>query len=389
MKRFILIIFILPFYVFAQDYSAFFDNYNHWTFSFYKQIIDKPENQVFSPYFTYNAAAFLYYATTHGTFKQVINTFNYANDKKLQSAYFKRLIQIIKNFNSIQTHFKYAMCLFYEDSLRDKLSETYKQQIKFLLNDTLIPVDFTKSKNQIADDINKYLKNKGFEDIITPDFLDENISLFLISASEFTGQWQNPFTAIVYHPFILDNEGRKTKPILYYTIDDYFEYTESEKFQIIQLPYKDRHFAMQIILPKKNYDIQDFDTIFTYDDYLLWTSTMQRKRIRLLLPAFTIKTTVPLNDKLNKFMFSVFSKGGYFLNMIHKLVHLNQFLIFTKLSVTSEVQNLPPLKIDIYKEADKTGATIMDINHPFFFLIKNKETNSIIFMGHFYRPEIY
>ncbi len=369
-----------------QTYSDFIRTYNEWTFDFYIKLVNEPQNQVFAPYFMYNSAELLYFATKGGTFKQVCRTFFFDKNLKASKENFLRFTKTVTKLNGINNRFKYAIGFWIEDSIYHKILPKFKQNIKGLLSDTVYKIDFTQNKEKIAEEINNWLKINNLEQFITPNDIPDSASLYLISAAEYEGIFDAPFRYVFRQPFILDAAGRKTKPMDFYVLNNYFEYTENDFCKIIEIPYKDQHFSLQILLPK-NYETKSIDTILTYDNYNLWTSTMQWKKITLIMPEFQVTSKIHFKKKLDTLMVSVFKPGGMFLNMIKKVVFLSEFMNYAKIKVNNSGNPADEINFkQIEKDARKTGSIIVNINRPFVFLVKNRYTGAVMFIGHYLFP---
>ena len=95
---------------------------------------------------------------------------------------------------------------------------------------------------------------------------------------------------------------------------------ENETLQAVSLPYgEENEMSMNVILPKENMDLEEFQTMLTYENWQKWTSEFQVKEGTLLLPKFQLEYEATLNDMLKKLgMTTAFAKGANFGKMIQE-----------------------------------------------------------------------
>jgi serpin B len=148
---------------------------------------------------------------------------------------------------------------------------------------------------------------------------------------------------------------------------------------------------MIIILPKTNSGMNDLDKIIDYDNYLKILKTLKYESVDLSIPKFKITNEFPLKETLKSISMKIsFSNYADFSgmtgrkdfkidNVIHKaFVDVSEegteaaaatAVIMTKSS------SMPLIKNKIFKA-----------DHPFLFLIKDNETESILFIGKILNP---
>ncbi len=389
MKKNILIILFLGINltVFSQNtYPEFIDNQNRAAFDFYTKYFLETENQVFSPYFYNINFSMLYLATGGGTARQVGEFAYFSTDKASHYANMQKYQKIIPENNSLNTNFKYSLNMFIEDSL--KILDKYKKTIAPYLCDSVIEIDFTLDLPSISTTINSIIEKNTdnyIEGYIKPDVLPQNANILLNSSAYFSGFWANNFSNYFTAPFILDSLNRTVNNTSFLTSYEYFVYSETDDYQIVELPYEGYKFTLIVILPKKTKSIKTFEKDFSYDAYKMWHQhNLTRQKVRLILPEFSISNFYSAKSTIDTIIPAVFTKGGNFLNLIKKVVFVSDIFHYAKFEVKREDTQLSELtNYNFEQESILNSSFIFNANHPFIFLLIDKQTQAILFMGHF------
>ena len=161
---------------------------------------------------------------------------------------------------------------------------------------------------------------------------------------------------------------------------------ENSVLQAVELPYGNGAFAMGVLLPKSHIDIQTFTAQF---DENLWDeiiSGFHTSKLTLRLPRFEVKYEKKLNDILvNMGMVNAFDpltadftginrNGGLYIGSVrhHSFVSTDE--------EGTEAAAVTVVTIEL------SGMNLMNVNHPFIFVIYEKTENTIIFMGRVDEP---
>jgi len=254
------------------------------------------------------------------------------------------------------------------------------------ISDTVILFDFAKDSLLFVNFINKIIKkntNNTLKQAYNTEIFNLPPSIIASSASYFSGQWANNFSEFIFAPFYSDSSNNTSKKIKYITTNDYFKYSESSDYQIIELPYRGYKLALLVVLPKKDSSLNNIYSYFNYDLFKMWQQNMlQTQRIRLVLPQISIEKNYNIKKQIQKYTPYIFLKGGNFLNMINKLVFVKNFQHICKFNF--DVGDNPKTKleyIDFQKEENSKESYIFNANHPFLFILFDKKTKTILYIG--------
>lgn len=209
--------------------------------------------------------------------------------------------------------------------------------------------------------------------------------LILANAIYFKGQWTTPFDtnatqALDFYPA---NGQLELTPMM--TREASFAYQENAEFQAVQLPYKGG-LQMELFLPGTNSNPQTLlDTIVGGNVWTTIQNNFGPQPGTLTLPKFSLDYKVTLNDALEALgmpdafgssaNFSGIAGGPLTLSSVQQNSYVavdetgTEAAAATTITVTTTVTGL------------STNDFTMILNRPFFFVITDVNTGSILFMG--------
>jgi serpin B len=174
-------------------------------------------------------------------------------------------------------------------------------------------------------------------------------------------------------------------------IEGDFNYYGNQEIQIVDLPYGKGNFSMAVILPRKSNQIDelinDIDK-FQWQNYL---DAMDTSTVLLQLPKFKLEYKLTLNEALkNLGMGIAFSPGQADFSRIVDGVSLfiSKVLHKTFVQVDEEGTEAAAVTVvEIRYTSVEPRSTLMQVDHPFMFVLHEKQTGTILFMGKIMNPE--
>lgn len=223
------------------------------------------------------------------------------------------------------------------------------------------------------------------------DQINSNDVLFLINAVYFKGAWETPFEPemTTEEPFSLPDGTSANRALMSRSGD--FSYTETGDFQAVRLPYGNGRLGMVVLLPKagKTATVQ---SQLTADTWKQWNQQLSKRPGTLKLPKFKLEYSSDLNDPLaalgmeiafdpERADFGRLSEAQTFISEVkHKtFIEVNEAgteaagSTSVGISVTS-MPIEPPQPFE------------MVVNRPFFLVIEDQVSSSILFLGWVMNP---
>ncbi|MCH7877799.1 MAG: serpin family protein [candidate division Zixibacteria bacterium] len=175
-----------------------------------------------------------------------------------------------------------------------------------------------------------------------------------------------------------DDSGRFDPDVTYLVKDN--------EFTAFSLPYGDRWFRMTVFLPDTSLPVTQFISQFTVEKWDQWRSEFLSGRFKAKLPRFKFGYEVALDDILASMGMNIAFQSGAadFSNMfegggvwIDTVIHKTFVQVDEKgteaaaVTVIGGPTSLPPF---------------IDCNRPFVFVISEKESGAVMFVGKVARP---
>lgn len=211
--------------------------------------------------------------------------------------------------------------------------------------------------------------------------------LILANAIYFKGAWAEPFKKGLTRPRDFHLATGLSKPSPMMTQDGKFSYQETPGYQAVKLPYKGG-LQMELYLPRTNSTPQELAAGFMGNS--TWRDTVQAGFSRwagvVTLPKFKIEYEVELNDPLKALgMRRAFSEGANFSGMADGALFIGSVKQKSYVDVNEEGTEAAAVTVvavhALAVESPPSQHFAMVLDRPFFFVISDVNTGSILFMG--------
>ena len=168
-------------------------------------------------------------------------------------------------------------------------------------------------------------------------------------------------------------------------------YFENDLFQACEMDYGRGNFSMLVLLPKENIDLESFTDELTNSNWDSWTTSITQHKVNITLPKFTFKYDKELNEILSLMgMRIAFGYQADFsgINGIGGL-YIDYVKHSTFVEVNEEGTEAAAATVVAIREfAVADGPVYMVVNRPFIFAIREKTTNTIVFLGKVAEPKL-
>lgn len=380
--------------VFAGNISGFRDAINVFSFDLFKKLYSSSEGNVFySPYSVFTALAMTYEGSNSDTAVEMRDVLNIEQDNESFHNYMKNLY-ILLNKNA-EYDISTANALWIKKNLN--LLKDYLSVIETYYGGVANETDFSNPE-LAAGKINHWVENNTnglIKDLIQSSHIDPlYTALILTNAIYFKGVWKIQFDPVntTDRSFEIDSDvfiDVETMSLV--NTKDYFNYTETEDLQLLELPYSGDDLSMIILLPKEK-ELSEIIDSFDADQFKQLIESMNEEMVDIYLPKFKYETSYGLNEPLIELgMANAFSS----------------YADFSKITGARDLQISDVLHkayIDINEEGTEAAAAtavimvltsngnggssriVFDADHPFLYIVQHKETGTILFIGSVTNP---
>jgi len=354
---------------------------NSFSLDIFKQIYkeDKYKNIFISPLSIFFAFSMIMNAADKETLEEFKKVF-YIND--------------INNFNK-ENNLLIRYLVNKDKDVELDISNSIWGQKNIKFSDTFIKLnnDFYKAKYETLDFSDKksiYIINdwvskstrKKIDKMI--DSIDNNIIMILINAIYFKAQWENKFDKQLTQTKDFNISKDNKQKVQMMKISDKFPYYSNDKFKGVGLPYGKGDFIFYAFLPNNNSSLEEIINDFNLNIF----KNFRTKQGTVELPRFKSEYKKDLTDTLKKLglikafdsELSDFNKltidklKAFISKSFHKaVIEVNEE--GTEAAAVTDIQ----VRVTSAPAVDTPFEFIAD--KPFLYFIKEKNTESILFIG--------
>lgn len=363
---------------------------NDFGFKLFRNVVDydEPDKNIFiSPLSVSFALGMTYNGAAEDTREAMATTLEYADltIEQINQSY-RNIIDILTGLDPYVA-MQIANSIWYRTGL--PVEPTFIEVNQTYFDAAVREMDF--SAIWAADTINHWVyenTNGKIEKVLDPP-ISQEIVMFLINAVYFKGGWTLPFdvSSTTDLPFFFPDGTTEDRPFM--LTDTNFYYLENDLFQAIDLPYGDEQFSMTVLLPHYSIAVDNLLAEFTAENWSAWIGQFSEENVELSLPRFKFRYDIKLNDILMAMGMGVAFDpfGANFGNMadLSQLGGNNLYISYVKhnsfVQVDEEGTEAAAVTVVGVGITSMPVDPVMAVNRPFLFVIHERGTGSVLFVG--------
>ncbi|MDJ1499139.1 serpin family protein [Xanthocytophaga agilis] len=359
------------------------------------EIQPADKNQFISPFSIAMAVAMTYNGantTTKDGIKKALSMQGLTDEE--QNSAFQSIAAYLNGIDKTVT-FSPANSIWYKKDLTPQTNFVEANQKYF--DAEVRGLDLIKDKEGSKNTINNWVKNKtnGKIDRIIENISDDQV-MFLINAIYFKGTWAYKFdkNKTQEDDFYLENGSTVRKEFMRgnATVG---VYTDADKV-LIDLPYGNKQFTMTLIMPNSNKSIESLLKQLTSENFANWLAKSDTTTIDIKLPKFKFEGNYikqEFNTVLaNLGMGEAFSDYADFSNLLVGFtkgdLKINEVAHKTFVQVDETGTEAAAVTSIGMVETTSSIPRIWTVNRPFIYIIREKSSGAILFIGKVMNPTI-
>jgi serpin B len=256
---------------------------------------------------------------------------------------------------------------------------------------TLRPLDFSDPQSaQVMNDWAALNTSGRIKTILQPP-IPAGTAIIIANAIYFKGTWEDQFDPKQTKPRAFRrNSGNEVQlPMMQQA--GTFSYQEGNGFQAVQLPYAGKRLQMQVLLPATN---SSLDELVARLDAQMWQSTIlpqfKERRGTVVLPRFTLRYGAELKPCLVALgLKDAWNADANFLGMSSNRLFLSEVRHQSFVEVNEQGTEAAAVTTGVMALAsfrNEPPPFQMIVDRPFLFLILDRVTGSILFIGVVFDP---
>jgi len=264
--------------------------------------------------------------------------------------------------------------------------ETFLHDCKNYFNAEVASLDF--SSPDAVQVINNWVSSKTngkIEQILQR--IPGDAVMYLINALYFKGVWTYQFDPSYTKEFNFITSQGNIVPCNMMSQKAVFAYKETDEAQIIDLPYGNRSFSMTIILPKEGIDIDQYAVNLSDSKWVELVNGLDSTEVNLSIPKFKLEYEKSLIQELSAMGMSMaFDSDANFSRISSVSTYISEVRHKTFIETNEEGTEAAAVTVIEFVRTLTQNNTVMLINHPFIFAIREHTSGSILLMGKIVAP---
>lgn len=256
-------------------------------------------------------------------------------------------------------------------------------------------VDFRQAAEQAREQVNSWVEgqtNGKITDLLAPGVVDAMTRLVLTNAVYFKGAWTDPFRpeATRDEPFHLSASQQVDVPLM--TRKDQFRFAKADGLKLLELPYGAGEFSMVVLLPDEVDGLSGLEARLTPEALNGWLRSLFRREVLVDLPRFSMTSEFQLNDVLGAMgMDLAFTAGRADFSGMSTEEELVLSAVVHKAFVDvneegTEAAAATGIAVGVTSFVPPKDPETFRADHPFLFLIRDRRTSNILFLGRLVDP---
>jgi serine protease inhibitor len=311
---------------------------------------------------------------------------------------------------------------------------SYLDTIRTYYRGGAFPVDFVGDADGARKQINAWVEEQTrnrIKDLIPPMALNKRTTLVLTNAIYFKGDWTDPFPekATRDEDFSLAAGKKEKVPLMHASgiksaryaafngdgalfetplripfseKEDKF-YPDRKGFVALELPYKGDDLSMVFLVPQAEDGLAGLEKLLTFDHLRAWTGKLQQRAVNAFVPRFKLETEYKMKPALEELgMVRAFvdprePKGAQFDGMsvskdpmeklyISKVLH-KAFVEVNEKGTEAAAATAVIMARPTSAPVARPFVPTVRADRPFVFLIRDRKTGTILFLGRVLNPK--
>lgn len=365
----------------------------------YHQLEDDYENIFFSPYSISQALAMTYAGARGLTREQMAETLRFRMEPEELHSAFNTLDQTLEKMDEVDLpedsgdafQLNIANTIWgqrdyhFEDPFLDTLANYYGAGLRLL--------DFMENSEDARQTINSWVSDRTegkIQDLIPRGGVGSATRLVLTNAIYFNASWMEPFDQELTEEgsFYLLNGEEIQAPMMRHHAAQSFAYGQGENYQVVEIPYVGGQASMVILLPDKG-SFEEVSRELDGDYLTQMLESLSPGPVKLTFPQFEFESEISLADTLMEMgMPSAFGEGADFSGMTGtRDLFISDVFHKAYVGVDEEGTEAAAATAVVMTESALPAEPVqMTVERPFFFLIRDRQTGSILFLGRVLNP---
>lgn len=382
----------------SEDLQLLASGLNQFSFDLYRELgQSESANLFFSPYSISLALTMAYAGADGSTADEMAQVFHYPsvlNDLHgTMNALDQNLYIIPPYLEDVPDSFQLNIANAIWGQAGYPFLESYLDVIAQSYGAGLKTVDFKTAFEKARGEINQWVEEETenkIKDLLPPGSLDSLTRMVITNAIYFNAGWENEFSEHNTQMKDFYSSADAVTQVEMMQQENNYRYLKTDQLQMVELPYRNAQYSMVLVMPTDQ-ELGEYQLDLDGQAFTEQMETMNSGKLNLSMPKFEFAFEFSVAEILRTLgMQAAFSPQEADFSMMsastEEALFISDVIHKAFVGVDEQGTEAAAATAVIMKT---TGAMIEEdplplvFDHPFLFLIRDRETGLILFMGNF------
>jgi len=378
------VLFILHFSMATASVHDTAADHNSFAIDLYQALAPEEGNLFFSP-LSISTAMAMAYGGAHGqTAAEMAEVLHFPDSNTDLHQSNSELIHLLEKDNLHMANSLWP-------SLDVTLLESYTRDLWQHYGAKSQPLDYSGNPDQAVEIINSWIKEETagkISNLLKPDDITPFTHLVLANAMVFSDEWENAFNPRLSKVGkFFQSDGQSTETTFMAIKNTKFMVAEMDEFFVLELPFKNKTTSLIMAIPKEIDGLAGLEKKISETEVSIWLKKMAPKELTLMIPRIKMEERLELSVVLKKMgIRQAFSLDADFSGM-NGVKDLFIDRIFHQASLNLDEEGVEAAAATSVIFSRFGIPEFLKVDKPFMFMIRHRESGSILFMGRMVQPE--
>jgi serpin B len=274
-----------------------------------------------------------------------------------------------------------------------RLEEEFLRKCKAIPNAALAQADFEGRPDEARRAINAWVEKNTegrVKDLLPAGSVTRETKMILASAIHFKGDWAHPFRKDLTKEGDFRAPGGKVKvPFMHQRME--LPYRQGPSSAMLELPFAGGEASMAFLLPAEKVPLEDLEKALTAEKLAGWLRDLKEQKVEVYLPRFRIAAQMDLKGTFSAMgMPLAFSPRADFSGMAaEEKARLSDVFHRAYVDVNEKGSEAgAATAAGVTPKAAGPRMPVFRADRPFLFLILDRKTGCILFLGRYMQPKV-
>lgn len=367
---------------------------NAFGFDLYHRLETQEGNLFFSPFSISTALAMTYAGAAGHTEREMAAVLHFPPERERLHESYEALLESLKP-GAAGGAYRLHLANRLWGQRGSRYLEPFLRTTRKRYGAQLEPMDFAGDAEGSRRTINTWVEKKTegkIQDLLLPGMINHLTELVLTNAIYFHGAWAARFdTALTsQQAFHVSRERTVEIPLMLRSAE--YAFAKVDGLSILELPYRGNRLTMVVLLPDSVDGLSGLESQLSGAQAEAWLSSLRPSKVNVFLPRFRVASRFILNEPLQAMgMTSAFRSDADFSGMTGRRdlfigVVVHKGYVDVKEEGTEAAAATAVVVTRSFGEVGRKP--VFRADHPFVFLIRDKDTSSILFLGRIEDPSV-